>query len=130
MKSGYATFSQCIADSTRYGWVLRGSARAYLSNCCNAYNSIYVKNKDIYGEPILFYFDKSESTGHYLKGDSLYISASHFKTRDGVNCHFDNLTEYENPIIIDKLNCQTFEDVHISEAVRSNEVAKISLISK
>lgn len=122
--NGYATFSQCITDSERYGWVLREQAKVFLTNCCNAYNEQYVDNKESYGEPILFYFDET----HTLKGAGLVISSSCFKTKDGLICHFDNLKDSDPHIIIDKLFSDTFTDVHVSEAVRTNEVENVSLL--
>lgn len=126
---GYATFSQCIIDSERYGWVLRGNAKAFLTNCCNAYNQLYIDNKEEYGEPILFYFDKSESNEHIQKGEGLVISSSCFKAVDGLTCHFDNLENDESYIIIDKLLSNTFTDVHVSEAIRTNNTESANQIT-
>lgn len=116
---GYATFSQCISDSVRYGWVLRGTAKVFMTNCCNAYSSLYVNNKETYGEPVLFYFDKTTDTEHLLKGKGLVISSSYFKSVDGLVCHFDNLTSEEDSIIIDSLFNNSFVDIHVSEAQRN-----------
>lgn len=129
IQGGYTTFSQCIADSVRYGWVLRNNAKVCISNCCNTYSPYYVQNKDTHGEPVLFYFDKSDSYDNIPKGSDLIISSSYFKTADNLNCHFDNLEETDEYIIIDKLSSQTFTDTHISEAVRTHSevIATLSI---
>lgn len=120
IQGGYATFSQCIADSVRYGWVLRNNAKVCVSNCCNTYSTYYVQNKDVYGEPILFYFDKSNDYENNPQGSDLIISSSYFKTADNLVCHFDNLEDSDDYIIIDKLSSNNFTDTHISEAIRFN----------
>ncbi|WP_293969151.1 glycosyl hydrolase family 28-related protein [uncultured Ruminococcus sp.] len=104
---GYSTFSQCTVDSTKYGFYLHKqnyetpteSARVCVIGGVSAYNSVYVKNYDELGEPTLFWF----SDEHTLKGKAVIIVSSNFKATAGINCNFDNLTDDDGKIYMDRL---------------------------
>lgn len=132
---GYSTFSQCTVDSTKYGFFLHKqnyekpteSARACVIGCVSAYNSVYVKNYDKLGEPTLFWF----SDEHTLKGKAVIIVSSNFKAA-GINCNFDNLTDDDDKIYMDRLiphyengNEVMWESVHcdIKENVKDGKSA-------
>lgn len=104
---GYATFSQCTVDSTKYGFYLHKqnyetpteSARVCIIGCVSAYNSIYVNNYAELGSPTLFYF----APEHTLKGKAVIVVSSNFKATSGINCNFDNLTDDDDKIYMDRL---------------------------
>lgn len=104
---GYATFSQCTVDSSKYGFYLHKqnyatpteSARACVIGCVSAYNSIYVNNYAELGSPTLFYF----APEHTLKGKAVIVVSSNFKATAGINCNFDNLTDDDGKIYMDRL---------------------------
>ena len=103
--NGYSTFSQCTIDSTKYGYYFHKqkysseSARACIIGGVSAYNSIYVNNYADLGSPTLFYF----APEHTLKGKAVIVVSSNFKATSGINCNFDNLTDDDDKIYIDRL---------------------------
>ena len=90
---GVATFSQCMIDSTKYGFKFFNAGRALINNCLNGYNSIYKDNIDTFGTPYVTYFATASDTPSYKstnRGTGTKMTNNEWKA-DVIGCNFDNL---------------------------------------
>ena len=136
--SGYSTYTQCTVDSTKYGFYFHKqeynteSARACIIGGASAYNSVYETNFSELGSPVLFNF----ADEHTLKGKAVSVISSMFKPKSGLNCKFDNLTDSDNKITVDRLiphfdntnNLVNWDSIHVInfENALENIMAKLS----
>ena len=90
---GVATFSQCMIDSTRYGFKFFNAGRALINNCLNGYNQVYKENLETFGVPYLTYFATASDTPNYRstnRGTGTIMTNNEWKA-DVIGCNFDNL---------------------------------------
>ena len=90
---GVATFSQCMIDSTKYGFKFFNAGRALINNCLNGYNQIYKDNLKTFGIPYLTYFATASDTLNYKstnRGTGTIMTNNEWKA-DVIGCNFDNL---------------------------------------
>ena len=90
---GVATFSQCMIDSTRYGFKFFNAGRALINNCLNGYNQVYKENLETFGVPYLTYFATASDTPNYKstnRGTGTIMTNNEWKA-DVIGCNFDNL---------------------------------------
>ena len=104
----YCSFNQCMGDSTNRIFEFKYNARAMISNCANTWSDGYVGSAD--KNPYLFYFvDDEEGKNHTLRGKGVIVSTSYFKPKISSDypefkTYFSNLSEDEEPILIDKVS--------------------------
>ena len=104
----YCSFNQCMGDSTNRIFEFKYNARAMISNCANTWSDGYVESAD--KNPYLFYFvDDEEGKNHTLRGKGVIVSTSYFKPKISSDypefkTYFSNLSEDEEPILIDKVS--------------------------
>ena len=92
---GVATFSQCMIDSTRYGFKFFNAGRALINNCLNGYNQVYKENLETFGVPYLTYFATASDTPNYRstnRGTGTIMTNNEWKA-DVIGCNFDNLSQ-------------------------------------
>lgn len=90
---GVATFSQCMIDSTKYGFKFFNAGRALINNCLNGYNQVYKDNLKTFGIPYLTYFATASDTPNYKstnRGTGTIMTNNEWKA-DVIGCNFDNL---------------------------------------
>ena len=90
---GVATFSQCMIDSTRYGFKFFNAGRALINNCLNGYNQVYKESLETFGVPYLTYFATASDTPNYKstnRGTGTIMTNNEWKA-DVIGCNFDNL---------------------------------------
>lgn len=90
---GVATFSQCMIDSTKYGFKFFNAGRALINNCLNGYNQVYKDNLETFGIPYLTYFATATDTPNYKstnRGTGTIMTNNEWKA-DVIGCNFDNL---------------------------------------
>lgn len=90
---GVATFSQCMIDSTKYGFKFFNAGRALINNCLNGYNQVYKDNLETFGIPYLTYFATASDTPNYKstnRGTGTIMTNNEWKA-DVIGCNFDNL---------------------------------------
>ena len=116
MLGGYSTLNQCTVDSTKYGVYIHQKARVLVNQCISTYNQQYKDNIDTLGSPTLFMFDKDTEgyrQSQYL-GSGVIVTSSLLKPIDdsGIESYFDNLTDDESKIIIDRQITDGWKNVH------------------
>lgn len=90
---GVATFSQCMIDSTKYGFKFFNAGRALINNCLNGYNQVYKDNLETFGTPYVTYFATASDTPNYKstnRGTGTIMTNNEWKA-DVIGCNFDNL---------------------------------------
>ncbi len=130
-RGGYATFSQCMGDSTSKIFSFKNNARAMITACSNTWTQNFLKERC--ENPHLFYFDST----HVQKGSAVTVSSSYFKpvpsafklpdTDDDYKCYFSNLTESDNQIMIDRVMQSNTENFKYTD---NNKVVCETLLTK
>ncbi len=118
---GVATFTQCMVDSTKYGFEFFNAGRALITNCLNGYNSIYSDSEQNCGAPyVLFYAisTKDERYGSTNRGTGTVVTNCEFKSPftsgSGITCKFDNLGNTGDGLVSVDYRPLDLDSVHVT----------------
>lgn len=130
---GVATFSQCMIDSTKYGFKFFNAGRALINNCLNGYNQVYKDNLDTFGTPYVTYFATATDTPNYKstnRGTGTTMTNNEFKVVAGVGCAWDNLGRTGDGLInIDYKPLSDFTNMHVKalDCISNDDIKDLAI---
>lgn len=130
---GVATFSQCMIDSTKYGFKFFNAGRALINNCLNGYNQVYKDNLETFGVPYLTYFATATDTPNYKstnRGTGTTMTNNEFKVVAGVGCAWDNLGRTGDGLInIDYKPLSDFTNIHVKalDCISNDDIKDLTI---
>lgn len=130
---GVATFTQCMVDSTKYGFEFFNAGRAMITNCLNGYNSVYINpssdsssgsssgSAHKFGSPYVLYYATKELTAKYKstnRGTGTVVTNCEFKSpftsESGITCKFDNLGNTGDGLVSIDYRPLDLDSVHVT----------------